>query len=178
MVFGAKGAVIMFAYVETELDMPAEAAWQAVRRSDTLLYVNRGMLGFRWLTPRPETWRAGEDSLVRLFFFNFLPAWKHHLRIALVDPARRTIASEEFGGPVTTWDHQIAIEPIGATRCRYSDSIDIRAGMLTLPVACFAHAIYRYRQWRWRKLAKRVRGGDHIVATASAKARRSASLLK
>jgi hypothetical protein len=143
----------MFVNVETELNLPAEAAWQTVLRSDTLLYVNRGMLGFRWLTPRPETWQAGGDSLVRLFFFNFLPAWKHNLRIAAVDPDRRTIASEESGGPVKTWNHQITIESIGASRCRYSDRIEIRAGMLTLPVTLFAHTIYRFRQWRWRRLA-------------------------
>ena len=133
--------------------MPADAVWEAVQRSDTLIHVNRGMLGFHWLTPRPKVWRTGEGFTVRLLFFNFIPAWKHSLRFARVDEARQIIDSEETGGPVTTWNHRIQIEPIDSTRCRYSDTIDIRAGIFTLPVALFAHTIYRYRQWRWRSSA-------------------------
>jgi hypothetical protein len=151
----------MRVHVQTELNMPADAAWNAVQRSDTLVYVNRGMLGFAWLSPRPETWQAGSNSRVRLLFFNFLPAWKHNLKIAQVDPARRIISSEENGGPVKTWNHSIAIEPTQAGRCRYSDTIEIRAGILTLPVAIFAHTIYRYRQWRWRRMAARMRAENN-----------------
>ena len=134
--------------------MPSDVAWRTVQRSDTLIHVNRGMLGFRWLTPRPDEWRAGDDVRVRLLFFNVLPAWSHTLRFATIDNYRRTILTRENGGPVKVWNHQIQIEPIDVDRCRYTDEIEVRAGLLTPLVALFAHTIYRYRQWRWRRMVR------------------------
>jgi hypothetical protein len=63
------------------------------------------------------------------------------------------VAWSATGGPVETWNHHIQIEAIDSTRCRYSDTIEIRAGLFTIPLALFAHTIYRYRQGRWRRLA-------------------------
>ena len=140
--------------VSTELAMPADVAWQTVQRSDTLVYVNRGVLGFRWLTSQPEKWRAGDDVRVRLLFFNVLPAWTHTLRFAAIDNHRRTILTRENGGPVKVWNHRIRIEPIDAslavaTRMRSRFGRSAHAF-----VALFAHTIYRYRQWRWRRIAR------------------------
>jgi hypothetical protein len=44
------------------------------------------------------------------------------------------------------WRHRI--------RLVSADKIEIHAGALTLAVWAFAHAFYRYRQARWRALAK------------------------
>ena len=61
--------------------------------------------------------------------------------------------SLEHGGPVTAWDHRLTFEPTSPTSCRYTDAVDIRAGVITPLVALYAHFIYRYRQARWRALA-------------------------
>jgi len=68
--------------------------------------------------------------------------------------APREIVSREHGGPVTAWDHRLTFEPTSSTSCRYTDTVAIRAGLLTPTVALYAHFIYRYRQVHWRALAR------------------------
>ena len=40
-------------------------------------------------------------------------------------------------------------------RTRYTDSVEVRAGLLTPLVWAFATAFYRHRQRRWRRLVRR-----------------------
>ena len=51
------------------------------------------------------------------------------------------------------WNHLIRIEPEGAGS-RYTDEIEIGAGPLTPLISLYAKLFYRYRQRRWRKLAR------------------------
>ncbi len=48
------------------------------------------------------------------------------------------------------------------SRSRYSDVIDIDAGILTPLVWGFAHLFYHYRQMRWRKLAQQHLSYGHV----------------
>ena len=57
-------------------------------------------------------------------------------------------------GPVKTWNHTLTFTPIDSGACRYSDRVEIAAGPMTPLVAAFAALIYRYRQARWRRLAR------------------------
>jgi hypothetical protein len=100
----------------------------------------------------PAQMRQGEEIAARLYFFGCLPAWKHHLRIVSIGP--REIYSNEHGGPVNVWNHRLTFAPTADDACRYTDEVEIHAGLSTLPTALFAHAMYRWRQWRWRRLAR------------------------
>jgi hypothetical protein len=40
----------------------------------------------------------------------------------------------------------------------YMDRIEIEAGVMTLPVWLFANVFYRYRQMKWRKLLRSLKG--------------------
>jgi hypothetical protein len=143
--------------VSTDLDISADLAWETVKKPETFLYVVRGVMGVRQLDDVPEDWGEGLAVRVRLFFFHVIPAWKHEIRIVRIDEAAREIYTNERGGPVRHWNHLIKIEPGSAERCRYTDEIEIRAGPLTPLVGLFSHGFYRYRQHRWRKLARRLR---------------------
>jgi carbon monoxide dehydrogenase subunit G len=143
--------------VSTELDIPAELAWQTVKKPETFRYVVRGVLGVRQLDDVPDDWGEGLTVRVRLLFFHVIPAWKHEIRIVRLDPAAREIHTSEHGGPVRTWNHRIKIEPESERTCRYTDEIEIRAGPLTPSVWLFAQLIFLYRQRRWRKLARNLR---------------------
>lgn len=57
------------------------------------------------------------------------------------------------GSWMQRWDHRIQIEADGKG-CRYTDQLEVKAGLLTLPVWLFALCFYRHRQRRWRKLAR------------------------
>jgi hypothetical protein len=60
----------------------------------------------------------------------------------------------EHGGAVKKWNHVILVELAGAGRTRYTDSVDIEAGLLSPAIWLYAQFFYRYRHWRWRKLAR------------------------
>lgn len=147
--------------LQTTLEAPPDKVWEAVKQVDTLLYVTRGMLGFR-PTPSNTTpfqgarWRTGDTVEVRLWLLNLVPMWTHSLRVARIDEAAREIESHERGGVVIRWNHLIQVERLPDGRARYTDQLDIRAGVLTAAVVLFAQLFYRYRQMRWRKLARRL----------------------
>jgi hypothetical protein len=143
--------------VSTDLDISADLAWETVKQPETFRYVVRGVLGVRQLDEIPEDWGVGLAVRVRLFFFHVIPAWKHEIRIVRIDEAAREIYTNERGGPVRHWNHRIKIESRSAGRCRYTDEIEIRAGPITPLVAGFSQVLFRYRQSRWRKLARRLR---------------------
>ena len=88
-----------------------------------------------------------------------LPAWSHEIHVVRVAEAEREIFTNERGGPGRSWNHRIEITPVAgdAGRCRYSDEIEVRAGALTPLVWLYAQLFYRYRQRRWRRLARSLR---------------------
>lgn len=140
--------------VSTELDAPPDRVWETLKKADTLRYITRGLLGFRPLGPVPDTLGGGEVVRVRLLFFHVIPAWAHEIRIVSVDENARRIETREHGGGVKTWNHRLTVEPAGPGRSRYTDRIEIDAGPMTRLVWAYANLFYRYRQWRWRRLAR------------------------
>jgi ligand-binding SRPBCC domain-containing protein len=146
----------MLVRVSTRLPAPAGVVWDTVQRTDTLRYVTRGLLGFRLEGEAPERLAEGETYRMRLLFFGLLPAWRHEIRVVRLDDAHREIRTEEHGGPVRTWRHRIAVDDEGWGSTRYLDEIEIAAGVLTPFVWLYTQLFYRYRQRRWRRLARRL----------------------
>lgn len=63
------------------------------------------------------------------------------------------------GSSSRRWDHVIRIRAAADGRSTlYQDEIDIDAGLLTVPVWAQASVLYRWRQLRWRRLARRQFG--------------------
>jgi hypothetical protein len=137
--------------VTTELPIAAETACRLALKPAVFRHVVWPVLTIAAL---PEQVSEGEEISARLYFFGLLPAWKHHLR--LVSSGPREIYSNEHGGPVKVWNHRLTFEPISGSACRYTDEVEIHAGVGTLATVLFAHAIYRWRQWRWRRLARLI----------------------
>jgi hypothetical protein len=147
--------MLMVTKVSTLLDAPAARVWDAVREPRTLVYVARGSLRFTGVENWPDRWQEGDTIRTRFVLFHLVPApWLHELRVVRVDDDKREVCSNERGGPIRRWDHAIQIEPLPGDRCRYTDGIEIDAGLLTPLVWAYAQLFYRYRQMRWRKLAR------------------------
>ncbi len=150
----ARSGGTLIVRVGTELGASPERVWAALKRVDTLRYITRGLLGFRPLGSVPDELGPGDVVRVRLLFFHVLPAWTHEIRIVAVDEEARRIETTEHGGSVKTWNHVLSVDPAGPGRTRYGDTIEIDAGPLTRLVCAYARLFYRYRQWRWRRLAR------------------------
>jgi ligand-binding SRPBCC domain-containing protein len=140
--------------VSTFLEAPADAVWAAVKRPESFLAVTRHVLSVPALRGRTEPWRAGETVRSWVFLFGVIPFSYHHLTVASIDDERRILRSDERGGPIRVWRHDIVVVPVSPTRCRYEDHIEIDAGILTALVAGYASVFYRVRQRRWRQLAR------------------------
>lgn len=142
----------MKAIINTELNIPSEDAWFLVKQSKTLIYVCKGLLAFNGSNSFPEQWREGAIIHTRLLFFGVIPAWQHSLRFESISNELKIILTQEKGGLVQSWNHEIKVEEKSSTSCIYTDTVDIKAGLFTPLVWLFASFLYRYRQRRWKLL--------------------------
>lgn len=138
------------------LDCPADAAWEAVHSPAVFQAVSGPITTAESLEPGgfPERWPGGEHR-VRLRMLGLLPMGTQVIRLRdETRPDGARIVHDE-GGPlsgamtvVTGWHHQMAIAPnplSPATRTRFHDTLDVRAGLLT-PFAWLGFAVF----WRMR----------------------------
>lgn len=142
----------------TDLPLPAERACELAQNPALFAFVVRPFLR---VTGLPETFapadeaaiRSGAEQLTgRLWWFGVVPAWRHRLRV--VSATATELRTREGGGPVRTWNHTLTFEPRGEDACRYTDAVEVDAGPLTPLVSCFARLLFRWRQARWRQLAR------------------------
>jgi hypothetical protein len=139
----------------TELDCSAEAAWEAVQTSALWVRIAWPLARLVPTAPAiwPERWREGLTIRGRLYILGFVPVGTHSVHIERVDHRHYEIQSRESDPLAKTWDHLIAIRPLGEDRSTYRDTIDIDAGALTFVVWAWAAWFYRHRQRRWRAIA-------------------------
>ena len=138
--------------VSTELPIPAEHACALARKPALLRHVLWPWVSVRTDAPLPENVAEGERIDGRLRFFGIAPGWRHTIDGEALH--EREIRSREHGSLVKAWNHTLTFEPVSPTSCRYTDTVDLHAGLRTPLVALFAHLIYRYRGMRWRALAR------------------------
>jgi hypothetical protein len=98
-----------------------------------------------------------------VLLFGVLPVGRHRLTIQVIDEAGRRVQSDESSALLRSWRHLITIEPRGRGACQYTDVVEIDAGLLTPIVTTWAAGFYRWRQHRWRSLARR-----HLAAPPAA----------
>jgi hypothetical protein len=142
--------------ISTRFDASADLVWQTVKKSSTLVFITRGLLGFT-TDNFPTQWRTGETIKTRLWLYNIIPAWRHVLYFVRVDDEKREILTNESGGLIKVWNHQIRVAPESEKNCLYTDEIQIKAEVFTILVWLFAHFFYRYRQFRWRRLLRQIK---------------------
>lgn len=145
----------MKVHVSTFLNASPTTVWSTVKRKELLHYVIAPMGTFSPLdgvTRGP--WIPGTTYDGRSFLFSIIPVGTRTILIESVDDRSMTIQSREHGEiGLTKWDHLIAVKPEG-DGSRYSDTIEIDAGVFTLLYWWYAEMFYRHRQRKWRKLVK------------------------
>lgn len=148
----------------TLLPAPADAVWRALLTPRAFVTVTRGLLRFPAIEHGTDTLTQGGDVVGWVWLFGVLPLHRHHLTVTHIDHERRLLTSDEHGGLVRRWAHDIVVDPVDDRRCAYTDRVTIGAGRATLPVAAFAWSFYRVRQRRWRALAQRLAASDEAGA--------------
>jgi hypothetical protein len=147
--------------VSTVLGVSAERAWNEVQKSKLLKYVAYPLLTFQPIDPPelPAIWQPGR-YLVRLKTFGCIPLGRQWIVIS--QPCEEShipsevyrIRDNGFGDLASKWDHLITIRNTADGLAHYTDTVEVRAGLLTPFIWLYAQVFYRYRQRRLRKLIK------------------------
>lgn len=142
--------------ITSEIGISAEEVWELVKQSNTLLYVTRGLMGFKPIESNlPNQWQQGQTEKLRIMLFGFIPAWRHQISFKEIDDSRMGMLTHESGGVVSTWNHLISVKAVKSSSCHYTDDVEIQAGVFTPLIWAYANLFYRYRQKRWKYLIKR-----------------------
>lgn len=145
---------------QTDLNAPAERVWDAMLQPATMLYVLKGLFSFPALNGRRTPVIEGETGAGWALLFHLIPFAKWTINVVRVDPATRTIRTNEHGGIIRCWNHTLHAEALDATLTRYTDTIEVGAGALTTIVARCVGFIFSYRQRRLRRLARERLASD------------------
>ncbi len=137
-----------------DLDAPVDVVWRAIQRPESFVHVAGSWLRFPAAERRTDAWKDGGTARGVLLYFGWLPLQRYNIEIISIDDETRTLVSSEHGGVVRSWAHTIYVEKLSEGTCRYTDRVDIDAGWLTWFAVAFANPFYRYRQRRWRRLAR------------------------
>lgn len=142
------------------LPCPPAQCLAEVQTPRLLIHVASPLVRFIPVQPNafPATWEA-KPYLVSMRLFGWLPIGRQ-----VIDISRRDRSAEmghfhiEFrdnghGTLISGWDHLITIEA-AAQGCKYTDRVEVKAGLLTPFVWLFAWFFYRHRQRRWQRLAE------------------------
>jgi hypothetical protein len=143
----------------TTLNVSAEQAWAEVCTTQLLHYVAAPLLTFKAIDPPdlPNKWQE-RRYLVKLRLFGLLPIGTQWIVItcdnfkSTFGTGRYHLRDDGTGTLAKRWDHRIFIEALTGTRCRYTDIVDIEAGVLTPMIWILAQMFYWHRQRRWHQL--------------------------
>lgn len=100
----------------------------------------------------PDRFGAGRYR-TRLLLGVLLPIGEHTLNLQRLPTTGPGLVWHDAGhsGLARVWDHRIHLEDYyGMTR--YTDEVEVRAGLLTLPAWLFARVYYAHRQRRLNRL--------------------------
>lgn len=140
--------------IECELDCPPVAVWDEVSRSRLLKEVCAPLVKFGG--ELPEVWPTERTIQVKSYLFGLIPLGTRTIHFDRVDAAAGEIATREHDPLVRRWDHTVRVRPARNGRTRYCDDVIVQAGLLTPLVWLFAQVLYRHRQRRWKKVARRL----------------------
>lgn len=147
----------MKAKISTSIQTNEDEMWKELQKVSSLMHVASPILKFK---PKgsytiPENWELGREYKLKLYFFGILPLGDHCIKLAEINPIKKTIISNERGNLARVWNHTIKISPNDEKSIEYMDEIEIKAGLFTLPIWLFAHAFYRHRQRKWKEILNR-----------------------
>ncbi|MCC7118784.1 MAG: hypothetical protein IT310_09685 [Anaerolineales bacterium] len=149
----------MLVKISTILPAKPELVCQEVQKTKLLHYVGSPLFKFIPLdqTPLPELWQTGE-YIVDMKFFGVLSFGKQTIRIKPTPERERhhlhTMLDDGGGELIKTWRHLITIDQVSDEKTRYTDQVEVEAGVLTFFAWLFANVFFWHRQRRWQKLIR------------------------
>ena len=149
--------------VSSELNIDINDAWNEVQKSSLLEFVCKGKLKFKPVdSDFPKYWKKGMNLKAKLLVYGFIPfGGIHSLKFAEVEPEKFSALTNEKNSIVKIWKHKILLEKIDENKIKYTDEIELNAGILTNVVSKWAESLYLHRQKRWKIVANEIKKRKH-----------------
>lgn len=137
------------------LPCSADRLSEELTKPELFLHVTAPFLVFQPVDPPepPAVWTLGAFRF-RLLVGGRVPIGEHTVDAQQVGTAAAAVVTPQqvwhdagYSAMIKSWDHKIILEPAG-DGTRYTDEVEIHAGLLTVPAWLFAHLFYRHRQRR------------------------------
>lgn len=146
----------MIIKVSTVFDATTDMVWEKIVNPKVLQRISFPLLTF---TPKSGTdfsqqWCVDSTHEVSLHLGGLIPLGSHSIRITKMNRIQNEIISKESGDLVKIWNHNIRFTQKGGC-VEYCDEVEIKAGIMTLPICLFANLFYRHRQRKWKIILKR-----------------------
>jgi hypothetical protein len=143
--------------ISSILNKPAEKIWSKLLDVETLIYICKPMATFKTTTKdKNMKWELNKEYVFKLLIYGFIPFGNHRIILEKIDGTNKIIISKEHNKIVKIWNHIIKMENNGEDNIKYTDEVEIYAGIFTLFVAIWGIIFYKHRQRKWKKVAKEL----------------------
>jgi hypothetical protein len=145
--------------LSTKIDLNAETVWAEVQTAPLLMHIAWPLVRFVPVGAESlDSFKPGGRYQVTLRLFGILPFGTQWIVTSVHEPEAgewpKRLRDNGYSALINKWDHWITVAPDEKSGTRYSDEVEIAAGLMTPFVWAFAQAFYRHRQRRWRGLAR------------------------
>ena len=142
--------------VSSVFEAQADTVWAQLQKVSTLQYIAAPMAAFTQVEGAALVWRQGAQAAFALRIFGVFPMGIHRIYVQQFDQGSMRVQTCEGNRMVPIWNHEITVSPAGAGKVRYTDRVELGAGVFTLPVYWWANCFYRHRQRKWLKLLNKI----------------------
>ena len=157
----------------THIALKPETVWAEVQTARLLQHIAWPLMRFIPVDDAAfESLQPGGRYQVKLRLFGMIPFGTQWIVTSLHEadgsewPKR--LRDDGYSALISKWDHWITVAPDKDGGTRYSDEVEVSAGVLTPFIWAFAQIFYWHRQRRWRGLAKSFAARRVIAAEMAA----------
>lgn len=141
--------------ISSILNNSVNKIWDKLLNVETLIEICKPMATFKSLSNEKEMkWEVNKEYVFKLFIYGFIPFGEHKIILIKLDKENKIILSNEHNGIVKIWNHLIILENIGDSEIKYTDEVEIYAGIFTFFTAAWAKLFYKHRQKKWKKISE------------------------
>ena len=140
--------------ISSILDNSSEKIWNKLLDVETLIYICEPLATFKTKEKNLIKWELNKEYVFKLFIYRFIPFGNHKIILEKIDENSKIIISKEHNSIVKIWNHKIRMEDKGENCIKYTDEVELYAGVFTSFVAIWGIIFYKHRQKKWKKIAK------------------------
>ena len=137
-----------------------EIIWDYVQKPKMMEYICSPIQAFKPVSPGtfPEQWTPGKYEINLISFGINIGYHVVQIEFPKNDDEItnvRIVRDNGYGKLVKKWDHWIFVEKIDEIKTKYTDRVDIDAGILTPFIWFYALILYTWRQSKWKNQIQR-----------------------